>query len=771
MKALIPLALLSIVQLAAKAQCDTVFIDKAGWSIPYVDSEEVTGEGPDNGHAVHCIDDDSLTFWHTEWQAQAPPFPHEIQLDLGTVHAVNGISLLSRSQTAGGKVKDYELYLSMDGINWGVPQSAGQLIYADPNAVSQRGTVHFGAVDARYLRLVAHSNYDGSPYVMLAEFDVTEYTGTGCGATGQNNQIVTLDPIPDQATTASPIVLFGTASSGLPLTYNVLSGPASITGNTLTLDGTPGMVTVRASQPGNAEWYPATSTTSFDVLDLSIYQPTVSTKLTDAYPVEMPALHPYALYASASIDEPDFNSITGVVFTVDGTAIPAELENGAWQAWWTPDAYGTHAVSVTATASNGNSAAENLSINVANSGSDRTVATFDGAVIDWNTTGSQWYQANYALPQSVGTYNQILAHLTVSCPNVDGGCDDWDRLAYIEAKAPNGDWVEIIRYITPYGVACNHWLDITDFASILQGNTEIRMYIETWGTGGWKMDLDLTYVAGAPDFLYSTVQKVWHGNYNFGDPANLQPVDTATIDPGTAQAATLRLVTTGHGWGDNNTGNAAEFYHAIHHVYVNGTATLTQDLWNSCNPNPDGCSPQNGTWQYNRAGWCPGSISAPFTYGLDTLLGNGPLTLSYIFQPSYTDICHPNNPNCVSGQTCPDCNAGYNPYYHVSAYLIGHGNAPGTTGISEPPIAPPANAVHISPNPGNGRFDLRLEQDMGRCVVTLHDISGATLKTWFFTSRSQLEQYRFDIHGMAKGNYFLKVQNQDGQIAGKVVLE
>jgi hypothetical protein len=753
------------------AQCDTVFIPQAGWTIPYVDSEELTGEGADNGHAAQCIDGDSLTFWHTQWQGAQPGFPHEIQLDLGAVHAVNGISLLSRSGTTAGKVKGYELYLSMDGTNWGTPQSAGQLTYADLNAGSQRGTVHFGAVDAQYVRLVALSNYEGGPYAMVAEFDVTEYSGSGCVATGQQNQLVSIDPIATQTTTSSPITLNGTSNAGLPLNYSVVSGPASVAGNTLTLDGTAGTVTVSANQAGDASWYPASATTSFEVLDISSYEPMVSTKLTEAYPIEMPALYPYALYAEADIAEPDFNSITGVVFSVDGTDIPAQLVNSAWQAWWTPASYGAHTVSVTATASNGNSTTETLTANVVNTGADQTVATFDDAVIDMGSIGSQWYQGNYTLPQSVGTYNQILAHLSVGCPNVAGGCDDWDRLAYIEAKAPNGEWVELIRYITPYGVACDHWLDITDFASILQGNTEIRMYIETWGTGGWKLNLDLTYVQGAPDYLYSTVQQVWHGNYNFGDPGNLQPVDTVTISPGAAQRASLRLVTTGHGWGNNNTGNAAEFFHAIHHVYVNSTDTLTQNLWNSCNPNPDGCSPQYGTWQYNRAGWCPGSISAPFSYDLTPMLPDTPFTLAYIFQPSYTDMCHPNNPDCVSGVTCPNCNDGYNPYYRVSAYLIGHGNAPSTAGIPEPPVVAEPNNIRINPNPSDGRFNLRLDRGMGKCVVTLHAISGETLKTWFFTSTDQLEAYTFDVRGMAKGTYFVKVQNRDGQLPAKLVLK
>ncbi len=772
MKARLALPLLLFAPALTIAQCDTVFISQSGWTIPYVDSEELTGEGANNGHAINCIDGDSLTFWHTQWQGQSPPFPHEIQIDLGAVHAVNGISLLSRSGTGAGKVKGYALYLSMDGTNWGLPQAAGDLTYADPAAPAQRGTVHFGAVDARYLRMVMLSNYGGTAFAMVAEFDVSEYTGSGCGATGQLNQIATLSPIADQATNAPPIALSGTTSSNLPLTYNVVSGPATITGSTLTLTGAAGTVVVAAQQAGNTNWYPTSATTSFTVFDLSTYYPVVTTKLTDAYPIEMPTLHPYPLYAQASIEQPGFNSISNVVFNVDGLDYPATLLNGAWLAWWTPATFGQHTILATATANNGNSTSESVNINVVNTSSDRTVSTFAGAVINFDGSGaSQWYSGSYTLPQFVGAYNQILAHLTVSCPNVAGGCDDWDRLAYIEAKAPGGDWVEIIRYITPYGVPCNHYLDLTDFASLLQGNTEIRMYIETWGTGGWKLNLDLTYVAGAPEYLYSNVQRVWHGNYNFGDPTNQQPVDTAHIDAEGAESASLRLVTTGHGWGQNNTGNAAEFYHAIHHVYVNGTDTLTQNLWTSCNPNPDGCSPQSGTWQYSRAGWCPGSISQPFEYDLTPMLGQSPLNLAYLFQPSYVDLCHPHNVNCVSGVTCPDCNDGYNPYYRVGCYFIGRSNSPVSSGIAARPLELPANTLRIGPNPCDGRFTLHIQRDIGECVVTVQNISGEALKTWFFKNKDQLEAYRFDIRTLAKGTYFISVQSKEVKLAGKLVVQ
>jgi GEVED domain/Secretion system C-terminal sorting domain len=76
-----------------------------------------------------------------------------------------------------------------------------------------------------------------------------------CGPIGQT---INFPPISNQSTAALPIALNATASSGLPVSYEIVSGPATILGNTLTVNGVPGTVTVRATQAGNAQYLPAT---------------------------------------------------------------------------------------------------------------------------------------------------------------------------------------------------------------------------------------------------------------------------------------------------------------------------------------------------------------------------------------------------------------------------------------------------------------------------------------------------------------------------------
>jgi uncharacterized repeat protein (TIGR02543 family) len=63
-----------------------------------------------------------------------------------------------------------------------------------------------------------------------------------------------------------PLTLSATASSGLPVRIALASGPASLSGNVLTLAGTTGQVTLTATQAGNSQYLPAQPVTvSFQV--------------------------------------------------------------------------------------------------------------------------------------------------------------------------------------------------------------------------------------------------------------------------------------------------------------------------------------------------------------------------------------------------------------------------------------------------------------------------------------------------------------------------
>ena len=66
----------------------------------------------------------------------------------------------------------------------------------------------------------------------------------------KNAQTITFNPPGDHPTGTPAFPLMATASSGLPVTFTVVNGPATVAGNSVQVTG-PGIVTVQASQSGD----------------------------------------------------------------------------------------------------------------------------------------------------------------------------------------------------------------------------------------------------------------------------------------------------------------------------------------------------------------------------------------------------------------------------------------------------------------------------------------------------------------------------------------
>jgi hypothetical protein len=73
-------------------------------------------------------------------------------------------------------------------------------------------------------------------------------------------------PNPETQVSTNTVMLSATASSGLPVTYGVVSGPASLNGNSVTFTGS-GSVTLSANQSGDGSWNSAPQTNvTFNVI-------------------------------------------------------------------------------------------------------------------------------------------------------------------------------------------------------------------------------------------------------------------------------------------------------------------------------------------------------------------------------------------------------------------------------------------------------------------------------------------------------------------------
>ncbi|GAB5562687.1 MAG: hypothetical protein SynsKO_43340 [Synoicihabitans sp.] len=116
--------------------------------------------------------------------------------------------------------------------------------------------------------LTVNITYDGSAtapsavgsYAVNAVIDDTTYSGSTSGTLVISKGPQTIDfPQPaDVPFTSNEVTLTATASSGLDVAFAVVSGPATVVGNSLTLTGS-GDVTVRASQAGDDAFVAAES--------------------------------------------------------------------------------------------------------------------------------------------------------------------------------------------------------------------------------------------------------------------------------------------------------------------------------------------------------------------------------------------------------------------------------------------------------------------------------------------------------------------------------
>jgi hypothetical protein len=84
------------------------------------------------------------------------------------------------------------------------------------------------------------------------------------------NQTISFGALSPRTYGDASFAIGASASSGLPVSFSIVSGPASISGNSVTLTGA-GTVTVRAAQSGDANWNAATGVDqSFSVAKLTV---------------------------------------------------------------------------------------------------------------------------------------------------------------------------------------------------------------------------------------------------------------------------------------------------------------------------------------------------------------------------------------------------------------------------------------------------------------------------------------------------------------------
>lgn len=129
----------------------------------YVSSAE-----PGEGNAKHLLDGDLNTIWHTTYGVTLAKYPHWVDFDAAEVKNMKGFTFTPRQSGQNGWIKDYEIYVSNDGKNWGEPIHKGSF-----ERNSEKKTVMFSKpVKARYIRFRALNEHGGNDYASGAEFSL-----------------------------------------------------------------------------------------------------------------------------------------------------------------------------------------------------------------------------------------------------------------------------------------------------------------------------------------------------------------------------------------------------------------------------------------------------------------------------------------------------------------------------------------------------------------------------------------------------------------------
>ncbi|MGH9599094.1 MAG: choice-of-anchor Q domain-containing protein, partial [Terracidiphilus sp.] len=142
------------------------------------------------------------------------------------------------------------------------------------------GTVSGGSASANY---TLPGDTTGGTYTIQAVYS----GGASFAASSDNTHTLTVNPAPQSINyfatltspvvySAAPITLSATATSGLTVTFRVVSGPATVSGTQLTLTGA-GIVKVGADQSGDLDYQAATEVTQSITVDPAGYVVTVNT--------------------------------------------------------------------------------------------------------------------------------------------------------------------------------------------------------------------------------------------------------------------------------------------------------------------------------------------------------------------------------------------------------------------------------------------------------------------------------------------------------------
>ncbi|MCF8295359.1 MAG: hypothetical protein K9I34_04765 [Bacteroidales bacterium] len=240
-------------------------------------------------------------------------------------------------------------------------------------------------------------------------------------------------------------------------------------------------------------------------------------------------------------------------------------------------------------------------------------------------------------------WEKIIMFHTLKCdsatPHDQYPCGEWDYTTYTKVTVPLSEdaigglidsmagttTFELARFITPYGKRLDLGIhgftweyDVTDYAPLLHGDVLLEA-----GNGQELLDLRFLFIRGKAARKVMSVQQIWplegYIYKELADDSALQAQDIVLSKE--AKSFKVRSVISGHGhFGPEN---CCEWMDKEHSLMLDGTKRFAWHVWTDCGLNP--VYPQGGTWQFDRAGWCPGSFVDLYEHELTPFVKPGKL--------------------------------------------------------------------------------------------------------------------------------------------------
>ena len=230
----------------------------------------------------------------------------------------------------------------------------------------------------------------------------------------------------------------------------------------------------------------------------------------------------------------------------------------------------------------------------------------------WNAQ----YKTIVPFPNTEEQWAKILMVQTLKCDSLTAGdkyaCGEWDYIWSTFVDVPKGDSTEqfcLGSFVTPYGKRLEmgdetgwEWVyDISEYAPILKGDLNLQV-----GNNQELLDLKFHFIKGTPLRDVIAVENIYpYADYKYEHLADDSLLTEAEIILN-AEAVGFRIKSIVSGHGHAGPRNCCEWDSKTHTWYMDDYELFRWNVWTDCGNNP--IYPQGGTWPFDRAGWCPGTI-------------------------------------------------------------------------------------------------------------------------------------------------------------------